>query len=274
MGLFPLVDHYFFSMKIHHLRNATLILETAQQVIIIDPALGAKGSIPPLSFFRAKRVERNPTVPLPDQADALLPKVTHCLITHLHPDHLDEAGTTWLRANNIPIYCSQHDAKKLKKKGLTIAQALDYHQKIDALGGTLEGIPAVHGYGLVAKLMGKVMGFHLALPEEPSVYISSDTVLTPTVQQVLREQRPDLVAVAAGGARLDILQPLLMRLDEVVDLVAQAPQQVLAHHLEALNHCPTTRAKLRAALQQRGLLHKVWIPEDGEANVFTKPTTT
>lgn len=256
-------------MHIHHLRNATLILETSQQVILVDPALGDQGCIPPLSFFRTKRIQRNPTVPLPPNTEALLSKVTHCLITHLHPDHLDVAGAAWLRAHSIPVYCHRHDVAKLKKQGLTIAQTLDYHQAIPFFGGTLEGIPAVHGYGFVARLMGKVMGFHIALPQEPSVYISSDTIFTPTVQQVLQEQCPDIVAVAAGGARLDIFQPLLMRLEEVVALVEQAPNHVMAHHLEALNHCPTTRTELRQALQKRGLIDKVWIPEDGETKTFT-----
>ncbi len=260
-------------MKINHLRNATLILETAQQVIIIDPALGDRGSIPPLSIFRAKRIQRNPTVPLPQTTHALLKKVTHCLITHLHPDHLDKAGTTWLRTNGIPIYCSRYDAAKLQKQDLAIAQTLDYHQPIPFFGGTLEGIPATHGYGFVARLMGKVMGFHLELPEAPSVYVSADTILTPAVRQVLRDKAPHVVVAASGGARLDVFQPLLMRLDEVVELAQLVPHQMMANHLEALNHCPTTRKALRQALQKKGLLDKVWIPEDGTARVFALPPT-
>ena len=43
-----------------------------------------------------------------------------------------------------------------------------------------------------------------------------------------------------------------------------APGRVVANHLEALNHCPTTRAVLRQSLEEKDLASKVSIPEDGE----------
>ena len=44
-----------------------------------------------------------------------------------------------------------------------------------------------------------------------------------------------------------------------------APGKVFANHLEALNHCPTTRNQLQQELQKHQLLNKVWIPNDGES---------
>ena len=35
-------------------------------------------------------------------------------------------------------------------------------------------------------------------------------------------------------------------------------------HLEALNHCPLTRAELRAAVDEAGVGDRVAIPADGE----------
>jgi hypothetical protein len=55
-----------------------------------------------------------------------------------------------------------------------------------------------------------------------------------------------------------------MRMNDILKFVALAPNQVFANHLEALNHCPTTRKELREALAENGLLDKVSIPEDGE----------
>ena len=47
-------------MKIHHIRNATMVIETNDQVILIDPMLGKKGaSSPPFTIFRFKP-KRNP----------------------------------------------------------------------------------------------------------------------------------------------------------------------------------------------------------------------
>lgn len=250
-------------MKIHHLRNATLAIETAKEVILVDPMLGAKGSMPTLTLFRFK-AKRNPIVPFPKSGEAILDRVTHCLITHLHPDHLDTAGKKFLKERNIPVTCSKKDETALKKEGLNVVQAIDYWKKSDFLGGSIEGIPALHGYGFIAKPMGNVMGFYLELPNEKSIYISSDTIYTDAVHKTLTSYQPEISIVAAGSAQLDIFQPLLMKMDDIVKFVKNSPHQVIANHLEAVNHCPTTREGLKQRLEKEGLAHKVVIPADGE----------
>ena len=250
-------------MKLHHLRNATLVIETDQHVIVVDPMLGKKKTIPPFTLFRYKP-KRNPIVALPKNSREILSKVTYCLITHLHPDHIDKAGEVFLRRNSIPVICSIKDEKELTKRGLNVIQTLKYWEPEQFLGGKIMGIPARHGYGFIAKAMGNVMGFHIELPNEKSIYISSDTIFTEHVQKVLVEFKPEIAVVACGTAQLDIGQPLLMRMNDILKFVALAPGQVLANHLQALNHCPTTRAELKNALGENGLLDKVSIPEDGE----------
>ena len=84
-------------MKIHHLRSATLIVEAAGHRILVDPMLADKGTLPPFSFLR-QSYKWNPTVPLPPQAEKLLPTVTAGLITHCqrgHLDHLDGKGLSF-----------------------------------------------------------------------------------------------------------------------------------------------------------------------------------
>ena len=68
-------------MKIHHLRNATFVIESGENHILIDPMLCEKGELPPFARFRHKS-QKNPLVSLPDNASRVLTKVTHCLITH------------------------------------------------------------------------------------------------------------------------------------------------------------------------------------------------
>jgi L-ascorbate metabolism protein UlaG (beta-lactamase superfamily) len=42
-------------MKIHHLRNATLVIEVENEVILVDPMLSKKGEAsPPFTLFRFK----------------------------------------------------------------------------------------------------------------------------------------------------------------------------------------------------------------------------
>ncbi|MFB3387841.1 MBL fold metallo-hydrolase [Flavobacterium sp. LAR06] len=249
-------------MKLHHLRNATLVIETEQHVILVDPMLGKRKTIPPFTLFRYSP-HRNPLVSLPKNSREILSKVTHCLITHLHPDHIDKAGEVFLRRKSIPVICSVKIEKELIKRGLNITQTLKYWEPQPFLDGKITGIPAIHGYGFIAKLMGNVMGFFIELANEKSIYVSSDTVFTEHVQKVLIEFKPDISTVACGTARLDIGQPLLMRMNDILKFTALAPGKVFANHLEALNHCPTTREQLKTALSENDLLSKTAVPADG-----------
>lgn len=255
-------------MKISHIRNATMVIETDGKVILVDPMLGAKGTVgPTFTLFRYKP-RRNPILNLPINAMDIVNRTTHCLITHLHPDHLDKKAETFLKSNNIPVICSVKDEKTLRKRGLNVTQVVNYWEKSEFLGGAIEGIPAVHGYGFIAKPMGNVMGFYIQLPNEKSIYLSADTVYTDDVHKVLSEYKPDVSVVASGRAQLDIFQPLLMRMEDIVKFVKNSPNKVIANHLEAINHCPITRKELASELTDKGLIEKTLIPEDGQVMEF------
>jgi L-ascorbate metabolism protein UlaG (beta-lactamase superfamily) len=251
-------------MKIYHIRNATFVIEAGDRYILVDPMLGDMGSIPAFTYIRFK-ARRNPTVELPANYQSVLEKVTHCLITHLHPDHIDNGGKQFLINKNIPVICSIKDVEKLKKDGLNVTNNLKYWQKERFLDGTILGVPAKHGYDFIAKKMGNVMGFYLELPDTPSIYISSDTIYTDDVDKVLTEFKPDLTVLASGKAQLDIGKPILMNLKDIVKFVKKSPKKVYANHMESLNHCPTTREQLKNLLEQNKLLDKVYIPIDGES---------
>lgn len=254
-------------MKIHHIRNASFVIEAGNKFILVDPMLGKKGFMPPFSFFRFK-AKRNPTVYLPNNYEAILDKVTHCLITHLHPDHIDSAGRNFLIKNSIPVTCSIKDTRKLKKDGLNIMSSLEYGQKVEFLGGTILGTPAKHGYGFITSITGNVIGFHLELPNEPSIYISADTIYTDAVDKVLLEKKPDITVLAAGNAQFDFGKQLIMNPEDIVKFVKNSPGKVYANHIESLNHCPMTRPQLKSLMQEHDLLSKVYIPEDGESMIM------
>ncbi|QKX06157.1 MBL fold metallo-hydrolase [Aquimarina sp. TRL1] len=255
-------------MKIHHLRNATMVIETHNKVILVDPMLGKKGTAgPSFTLFRYKP-KRNPILDLPINAMEIVKKTTHCLITHVHPDHLDKEAEKFLKSKNIPVICSFKDKKTLLKRRLNITQVINYWETSEFLGGTIEGIPAVHGYGFIAKPMGAVMGFYIRLPNEKTMYISSDTIYTDDVHKVLSEYKPEISIVASGRAQLDLFQPLLMKMEDIVTFVKNSPGKVIANHLEAVNHCPITRKQLTDELSRQGLIEKTLIPEDGQVMIF------
>lgn len=263
-------------MKIHHLRNATFVIESGENHILVDPMLSAKGELPPFAYFRHK-LKRNPTVSLPENASEILDKVTHCIITHsqklgfeplTHTDHLDKPGKSFLTKNNIPVVCRQQDAPYMAKNRINVQVQVDYWQTEHWLGGEITAIPALHGHSWMHHFMANGAGFYIKLPNEPTIYISGDTVYTNDLEKALIEFKPDIAVVAAGSASLDIGGPILMPPEEIITFIKAAPGKVLANHLEALNHCPTTRSQLKKELEQNGLLSKVLIPEDGETLII------
>lgn len=265
-------------MKIHHLRNATFVIESRGRFILIDPMLGEKGSFPPFAKKRFKP-RRNPLVNLPSNACSVLDQVNICLITHSqklgikalqHTDHLDIAGEEFLRSKNTPVATLARDAQVLKRYGINIHVELKYWKPHPFLGGEIVAVPAQHGHSWIHILMANGAGYVLQLPDEPSIYISGDTIYTSDVERALKELKPDIAVMASGTATLDISKPILMSMDELIQFVRNSPGKVVANHLEALNHCPTTRSQLKQGLEESGLLSKVYVPDDGDILTFEK----
>ncbi|NWD78405.1 MBL fold metallo-hydrolase [Pseudomonas gingeri] len=260
-------------MHIHQLRNATIILEFGRQRILVDPMLARKLSLPPLRVFSAR--QRNPLVDLPASATAALESVTHCLITHCqkgHFDHLDRAAKKWLRDTGTPVICTPHDAAYLATHDLNV-QPLpsDHEQPCPFLDGQIRTVRCTHGHGLVGKLMEHGVGYLIEMPGEPSLYLSGDTLLTPTVKAFVAEHRPQLSVVPAGGARFDLGGDIIMGAEEVIEFTRLSDGLVIANHLEALSHCPVTRRELADAAQLAGVEARLLIPRDGEILHFPAP---
>ncbi len=253
-------------MKVTQIRNATMVIHVGDNVILIDPMLAPKGAIPTLKYVTANR-RRNPLVDLPVGTDQILKKVTHCFITHCqkgHFDHLDRAGTKWLRDNNIPVYCSEQDGDFLKKKGLDV-HVLSTTTDNPFLGGKVSLVPCVHGVGVIGKFMAHGYGFYFQLPNEPSLYASGDTILTSDVRNFIQLNQPDWLVIPAGGARFDIGGDIIMGLEEAMEVAAISEGQVIANHLESLDHCPVTRRDLQARINLKKMGERFHIPVDGEA---------
>ncbi len=256
-------------MKMHHLRNACMIIHYAEHRILVDPCLNPKGSLPPYTLFR-KRPRLNPLVDLPPDSESVLGHITSGLITHCrygHFDHLDRSGVRLLAQKQVPVYCSSLDEPYLRRRRIdTIPLTMNKRSRF--LTGSITPFPTAHGHGFAGMLMRPGAGYFIELPGDRSIYLSGDTVMTQTVRHILKDLRPDISVVNAGTATLDFGRPILMTLNEQLDFMRAAPGRVIAVHLDAFNHCLTTRDILRDAVSREGLSGKVVIPEDGELMEF------
>ena len=98
-----------YSMKITHLRNASMLLSFGKQHLLVDPMLSPPASFPGFKFFGGGR-RRNPLVPLPADAIQKIEEATGVLITHEHPDHLDAPAIEWIKSRRLPVWASEIDA--------------------------------------------------------------------------------------------------------------------------------------------------------------------
>ena len=252
-------------MKIRLIRNACIIVHSNGHRILVDPCLNPKGSLPPYTFFR-KRPRLNPAIDLPSSAESDLSHITCGLITHCrygHFDHLDKKGIRLLAFKQVPTYCNSSDEPFLRRRHIN-AIPLTLNRKNAFLTGHIIPFPTAHGYGIVGMLMRPGAGYFIELPGDKSLYISGDTVMTQTVRHVLNDLRPDISILNAGTATLDFGRPILMPINEQLDFIRMSPGKVVAVHLDAFNHCTTTRDLLRGAILEEGLSTKVIIPQDGE----------
>ena len=257
-------------MKIHQIRNATILIDYADQRILVDPMLMPRHTLPPLRLFKYR--ERNPAVDLPENAEALLNRATHCLITHFqkgHFDHLDKAAVKWLRNQALPVLCTERDAEVLAKKGLlTKPLRRDFAQTQHFLNGAVQLTPCRHGRGLVGLLMEHGVGYFIRIPGEPSLLVTGDTLLTPELRDFVKTHQPDVVVAPAGGARFDIGGDIIMNANDMVELANLTPGKIVANHLGAISHCPVTRADVTQLARQTGLHDRIFAPADGETLVF------
>ena len=254
-------------MQIQQLRNATILLTLGKHRLLVDPMLSPVGAFPGFKMFGGGR-KNNPLVPLPEGAMSVMEEATAVLITHEHPDHFDPPALAWVKERNLPVWSNAVDAPNLQSKGL--------HVEIveDGQGGMrCETVFTRHGHGLSGWIMGPVAGYFLAHPDEPSVYITGDSVWTPAVDDALKRLKPDVVVAPAGSANFGLGKDILFSQKELMTLVSQAAGKVVFNHLESLDHCLTTRAGLRKRMEDAGFGERVFVPEDGESLIFSGTRT-
>lgn len=256
-------------MDIHFLRHATFVVTANDLRILVDPMLSEAEAMDPVA--NAGNQRRNPMVELPlsqTELEQLLQRIDAVMVTHTHRDHWD-ARAQALLPKHLPILCQPQDQAMIEQAGFThvmpVAQRLEWRGlRIDRTGGQ-------HGTGELGRKMGPVSGFVVQRAGEPTLYIAGDTVWCAEVQQALEQFSPDVVILYTGAATFTTGGgPITMSEEDVSQVCRTLPTaQVIAIHMETINHCRLTRSALKEKMAEEGLAKSVLIPEDGE--LITQP---
>jgi L-ascorbate metabolism protein UlaG (beta-lactamase superfamily) len=246
-------------MRLRLIRHATLELDSGGRRLLVDPMLDPAGARGPVENTPNDR--RNPLVELPEPAEEVAARAEIILVTHLHADHLDAKAIELLEGDRV-VVCQPEDAETLRERGFTDARPVEDTLEVGGLSVARTG--GRHGTGEIGERMGPVSGFAVSAPGEPGLYVAGDTIWCDEVATALDAHRPGVVVDNAGAARFSEGDPITMTADDVVAVAAHAPgAQVVAVHLEAVNHCGLSRSELRRRLHVEGLEHRVAVPEDG-----------
>lgn len=246
-------------------RNATLVLDYAGKKILVDPMLSPKGAIDSWAG-----IQKNPTVELTMPVEEIVKDIDLVIVTHTHEDHFDKPASSTLN-KSVELIMQPADKEFFKKEGFINATVVEGQKVWNGI--TINRVEGKHGSGKVLEMMGKTSGFVLQAKNQPTVYIVGDTIWNEDIKKDIEKFKPDYIIVNSGGALIKGFgdTPIIMNEMQTMALVAASGKaKVIAVHMNALDHCFTTRAilKKKAAELKIGK-DKLIIPEDGEKLILS-----
>lgn len=226
----------------------------------MDPMFFPKGAFDPIAGK-----ERNPMVDLPMSVDEIIKDIDLVLVTHTHPDHFDQVAGERL-SKSIKLFNQPADEEFFKNKNFTNAETV--HEHIVWNGISIYRTKGEHGSGEVLNMMGTVSGFVLQAENQPTVYIVGDSIWISEIEQTIQKYKPDYIVTNSGGAAMPGFEetPILMDEEQTINLTEASGQaKIIAVHMEALDHCRTTRTSLRQKADAVQIGKDILIiPQDGE----------
>lgn len=254
-------------MKFLHVRHATSLLEYAGYKLLIDPLFADKDEYSAIPLTPNKR--RNPLVPLSTPIKKLL-YADMILSTHSHPDHFDEKAKELLD-KNLDLICQPSDVKTYKSNGFL--NVIPIKENSTHKNISIVRVDAQHGTGITKKLMGASSGYILSSDNEPTIYITGDTIFNTSVKGNIEKYSPDILIINAGSPKFLNSDRIVMNILDVEETLKVSPHlKFIIVHLDTFNHCIETREDIKEyfsaeRLNEMGVKH-FYIPDDNELLEF------
>ena len=257
-------------MKIHQIRNATIIITYNNKRFLIDPWLMPKDFM--AGFEGAMNEEiRQPRVELPISIDKIV-DVDAVILTHYHPDHWDEFAAKNLD-RNIPFFVqNEFDKQIIENLGFNNVCIL-------SKGGTefenikLYKTECQHGRREVIKPMCEqmgmpydAMGIVFKSNNEKTLYVAGDTIWCEEPKQAINKFNPEIIVINACGATVLVGEGerLIMDIEDTKAISKYAKNStIIASHMDTVSHLTVTREDIKALK-----LNNVVVPDDNKILEF------
>ena len=258
-------------MKIHQIRNATIIVTYNNKRFIIDPWLMPKDFMPGFEGAVNSNI-RQPRVDLPKSFDTKNLSPDAIILTHFHPDHFDEFAVEALD-KNIPFFVqNETDLDIIKNFGFKDIRILS-SEGTDFENIKLFKTQCQHGRREVVKPMCEQMGMPydasgvvFKSAGEKTLYVAGDTIWCDEPKNAIDKYNPDVIVINSCGATVLIGdgERLIMDIDDVKSISNYAKHSVIvASHMDTVSHLTVTRDDIKKLN-----LGNVVIPEDDEILEF------
>lgn len=257
-------------MEFQQIRGATVKITYRSRIFLVDPFFAAKDEYPPLEVgpFPDKRW---PTVNLPMRIEEIIAGIDAVIVTHLHPDHLDEFAVKAL-PKDIPLFVQDEtDATVVRQYGFEDVRILSYcgtkfgnitMYRIDGLHGHPETTQKYYDAG---NLRETASGVVFEADNEKTFYLSGDTIWYEKVDEAIKKYRPEIIAVNGADAQFADSGSIIMGLDDILQVCKAAPEsKIIVTHLDAVPHALVGRKEVKDFVQKNGLVNQIIIPDDGE----------
>lgn len=258
-------------MKIHQIRNATIIVTYNNKRFIIDPWLMPKDFMPGFEGAVNSNI-RQPRVDLPKSFDTKNLSPDAIILTHFHPDHFDEFAVEALD-KNIPFFVqNETDLDIIKNFGFKDIRILS-SEGTDFENIKLFKTQCQHGRREVVKPMCEQMGMPydasgvvFKSAGEKTLYVAGDTIWCDEPKNAIDKYNPDVIVINSCGATVLVGdgERLIMDIDDVKSISNYVKHSVIvASHMDTVSHLTVTRDDIKKLN-----LGNVVIPEDDEILEF------
>ena len=245
-------------MDLTYVGGPTALLAWRGRRLLTDPTFDPAGTRYELPKY-ALRKTQSPAV-APEQLGGL----DAVLLSHDHHfDNLDHAGRALLPRAGCVLTTRDGAARLGDARGLDPWEHVD----LDTPAGPLRVTATPARHGPAAGDRGPVIGFVISIDdEEPSVYVSGDTVWFEGVAEVARRFEVRVAILNLGAARVAAAGPAAITFtgSEGVEVARVMPEAAIVPlHFEGWAHFTESRVEIDEAFARAGLSNRLRWPRAG-----------